>query len=292
MRYPTILKIAAFGFILVSCDSPKKTTNTNPPADNTQVAVAMPNDSLLVDLTALKDSGAFKQTEAIRVAADPVFMAAKNFKAVPLRAFLEQYTSVKNMDVAQTQLIFECEDGYNPSMPLEKIYSRKAYLAVADSDAPKGQDWVNAQKDGHEKVIAPFYVVYTDVAPKEYSFKWPYNLVRMKLVSASEETKAIFPHDDDTMVEGYGLFRVNCSTCHALNAVGGVMGPELNYPKNVTEYWKNNAELKAFIKNPTSYRHGCTMPAQSQLSDAAIDQILKYLTYMKAHKKAAGLGKT
>ena len=90
MRYPTILKIAAFGFILVSCNSPKKTTNTNPPADTAQVAVNTAFDSSMVDLTALKDSGAFKQTEAIRVAADPVFMAAKNFKAVPLRAFLEQ----------------------------------------------------------------------------------------------------------------------------------------------------------------------------------------------------------
>ena len=291
MRYPTIFKIVAIVFILMGCDSRKKTTNNNPPADTTQGAADIAFDSSMVDLTALKNSGAFKQTQDVRVAADPVFMSAKNFRAVPLRDFLEKYTTVENMEVAQTQLVFECEDGYNPSMPLQKIYSRRAYLAVADSDAPKGQDWVNAQKDGHEKVVAPFYVVYTDVAANEYSFKWPYNLVRMKLVSASDETKAIFPHDDDTMVEGYGLFRVNCSTCHALNAVGGVMGPELNYPKNVTEYWKNNAELKAFIKNPTSYRHGCTMPAQSQLSDAAIDQILKYLTYMKAHKKAVEINK-
>ncbi len=286
MRQFKFLSIACVLLALICCNPQKKQAvqQNRPPAG--AATVATPHDSLTVDLLALKDRGAFQKTVAVRVVADPVFMATKSFRAVPLRAFLEKYTSVENMDVAQTQLIFECGDGYNPSMPLKKIYARNAYLAVADMAAPKGQDWVNAVKDGHQKTIEPFYVVYTDVPPSDYSFKWPYNLVRMKLVSVSEETRAIFPHDDDTMVEGYGLFRTNCSTCHALNAVGGVMGPELNYPKNVTEYWKSNDDLKAFIKNPTSYRRGCTMPAQSQLTDAAIDQILKYLTYMKNHKKS------
>jgi hypothetical protein len=33
------------------------------------------------------------------------------------------------------------------------------------------------------------------------------------------------------------------------------MGPRLNYPKSVTEYWNKKA-IKAFILNPSSFRHG------------------------------------
>jgi hypothetical protein len=39
------------------------------------------------------------------------------------------------------QIIFECEDGYKPMMPLEKFLSAKSFLAISDVDAPEGELW-------------------------------------------------------------------------------------------------------------------------------------------------------
>jgi len=131
--------------------------------------------------------------------------------------------------------------------------------------------------------IAPFYIVYTDVPAKDVTFKWPYNLVKISLSAASKELAVLFPKDDDTQVKGFELFKVNCLTCHSLNKVGGKMGPELNYPKSVTEYWQVD-QIKQFVKAPTSFRNECKMPAVTHLTDKELDEIVNYLKYMAKHK--------
>jgi cytochrome c2 len=60
------------------------------------------------------------------------------------------------------------------------------------------------------------------------------------------------------------------------------MGPELNYPKSVTEYWKT-ADLQAFIVNPASYRNEVKMPNLGIKPEESAE-IVKYLTYMSKHK--------
>jgi cytochrome c2 len=51
----------------------------------------------------------------------------------------------------------------------------------------------------------------------------------------------------------------------------------------VTEYWQLH-DLKAFIRNPESYRYQSKMPAFSHFSDADIDAVLAYLQQMKQQK--------
>lgn len=274
-----IFNVFIFLILIIGCQT-KKT-------ERTATAIATPaekpsNDSLSIYLPDLKAQ--FPKAEAITVSEDPVFHQSKSYQAISLKTILEKFTRMKHLDIKQTQIVFECEDGYNPSMSLEMALSRKSYLAISDNDAPKGQDWVNAVKEGREMKIAPFYVVYTDVKPSEHDFKWPYNLVKISLVETAKEFAAIYPKDDDTVVKGFGLFQKNCMTCHSLNKVGGKMGPELNYPKNVTEYWRGDDDIKAFVKNPSSFRNDCKMPAVTHLSDKELDQILQYLHYMVKHK--------
>jgi len=60
------------------------------------------------------------------------------------------------------------------------------------------------------------------------------------------------------------------------------MGPELNYPKSVTEYWKTD-DLKAFIQSPASYRNDVKMPNLGIKPEEATE-IVKYLSYMSEHK--------
>lgn len=273
--------------LLVGCNSSSQKT-VQITGDSTAIAVAATavpvSDSLSVYLPDLKAKGMLTNAQTVRVADDPVFHGPKTFQAIPLRALLETHTKLKMLDANKLQIVFECEDGYNPSMPLSLVLGRKAYLAIRDADAPNGQDWITAVKDGQTKTVAPFYVIYDNVTPSEHDYKWPYNLVKISLVETDAALAAIYPHTDDTMVQGFGLFQKNCNICHALNGVGGVMGPELNYPKNVTEYWRSTDDIKAFVRQPTAYRNGCKMPAVTYLTDKELNEIIRYLTYIAGYK--------
>ncbi len=281
-----VLAALGLGIVLVGCNNSQTSDSQSATADSTVVdtaAVAAPKkDSLSVYLPDIKAS--LPEAQTVEVKDDPVFFKTKSYKAIPLQTVLDKFLpAYKSLNLKETQIVFECEDGYNPSMSLEKILNKKAYLAISDVDAPKGQDWVNPKKGDHEMKIAPFYVVYTDVPAKDVTFKWPYNLVKISLSAASKELAVLFPKDDDTQVKGFELFKVNCLTCHSLNKVGGKMGPELNYPKSVTEYWQVD-QIKQFVKAPTSFRNECKMPAVTHLTDKELDEIVNYLKYMAKHK--------
>ena len=60
------------------------------------------------------------------------------------------------------------------------------------------------------------------------------------------------------------------------------MGPELNVPKNVLEYW-SEAQVKAYVKNPSTFRYG-NMPPQPQLNDVDLDHLIAYLRAMQKAK--------
>ncbi|MGO4818602.1 c-type cytochrome [Flavobacterium sp. W22_SRS_FP1] len=91
------------------------------------------------------------------------------------------------------------------------------------------------------------------------------------------------PKDEEEAKIGFALFDKNCISCHAINKIGGSMGPELNYPKSVTEYW-DQEQLKKFIKNPASFRNGVKMPTIPNLTEKKIESIVYYLNYMANHK--------
>jgi cytochrome c2 len=266
---------------LICQQNSQKKTNTK---TFKQGQIAFSNsDSLTIDLVALQKQGKFQQTVVITVYDDPVYRSTKHYNALPLPGLLKTYTSIKNLKADQYQIIFECEDGYKPMMSLEKFLSLKSYIAVSDVDAPKGKLWSNIIKDGHPMKAAPFYLIYQGISTKDADFKWPYNLIKIHLVTNSQNVSLLFPKEDKKAQIGFELFEKNCVTCHAINKIGGNMGPELNYPKSVTEYW-DKKQLKEFIKNPASFRNGVKMPALPNLKEEDINEIIYYLNYMADHK--------
>jgi cytochrome c2 len=278
-------KIIAFTLLsalYASCNSSQKNANKES-LQNTKLAIeeVPASDSLTIDLLDLKDRGLLKATQIITIKSDPVYHKDKRFNALPLKDILEKYSSIKRMNVADLKVVFECEDGYKPEMPLEILLSVKAFLAISDVDAPKGRDWEMLLKNGQESKIEPFYVVYEVLSGDNVSYKWPYNLVKIHLAPLHENDEALKPKDISTLA-GYELFKNRCQTCHAINKIGGKMGPELNYPKSVTEYWKTD-DLKAFIQNPSNYRNNVKMPTLGIKIDEA-NEIVKYLSYMSKHK--------
>ena len=92
----------------------------------------------------------------------------------------------------------------------------------------------------------------------------------------------MFSIGNKELESGYNLFKYQCITCHAINEIGGTMGPELNYPKSITEYWKES-ELVAYIVNPASFRTKVKMPTIG-ISRQQSQEIVDYLKYMSEHK--------
>ncbi|NRS89050.1 cytochrome c2 [Flavobacterium sp. 7E] len=278
--YPKL--VALFLLLLASCQQNGKQNSVIKKDTITRI----PNqtlDSLSIDLVALQKEGKLKDTHVITVVDDPVYHSTKRYNALPLSQLLATYTTIKKLNPEKYQIVFECEDGYKPMMPLQKIMDSKAYVAVSDIDAPKGQLWSEIIKDGHQMKAAPFYLIYDGVPANATDYKWPYNLVKIKLVNNSLNIALIAPKDDPKAQAGFALFTKNCVTCHAINKIGGSMGPELNYPKSVTEYWKKD-QLKKFIQHPASFRNNVKMPTLTNITPRDIDQIIYYLEYMSKHK--------
>ena len=268
--------------LYISCDSSQKKSSK----DSLQVAKLAiedipTSDSLSIDLIELKRKGLLENTQVVIVKPDPVYHKNKRFNALPLKDIFEKYSLIKRMNAADLKVVFECEDGYKPEMPLEKLLSAKAYLAVSDADAPKGRAWEILMKNGKETKMEPFYVVYEGVSADDIAYKWPYNLVKIHFAPLHENDAALQPKDEAALA-GYELFKNRCQTCHSINKIGGKMGPELNYPKSVTEYWKTD-DLKAFIQNPAAYRNEVKMPNLGIKPEEATE-IVKYLSYMSEHK--------
>jgi len=268
--------------LYISCDSSQKKSSK----DSLQVAKLAiedipTSDSLSIDLVELNRKGLLENTQVVIVKPDPVYHKNKRFNALPLKDIFEKYSLIKRMNAADLKVVFECEDGYKPEMPLEKLLSAKAYLAVSDTDAPKGRAWEILMKNGKETKMEPFYVVYEGVSADDIAYKWPYNLVKIHFAPLHENDAALQPKDEAALA-GYELFKNRCQTCHSINKIGGKMGPELNYPKSVTEYWKTD-DLKAFIQNPAAYRNEVKMPNLGIKPEEATE-IVKYLSYMSEHK--------
>ena len=279
------VQFLCFGWLLIIGCNGKQSNSNNAQQIVVESASQSAIDCMSVDLRQLKAQHLLPQPSTVQVKQDPVFHTSKTYQAIDFKEFIEKFLPIyKHLDIAQTQLMFECEDGYNPTMSLQKILEKKAYIAIADADAPAGESWINPTKDAHEMKIAPFYFIYTDVDAKDVTFKWPYNLVKLSLIDASIEQMALYPHEDASLAKGYQLFKTNCLTCHSINKIGGKMGPELNYPKSVIEYWRHTDDIKAFVKAPTKYRNEAKMPAITHLTANDLDQIIGYLKYMAKHK--------
>lgn len=277
------LKLVALLFLtLASCQQQGKQQQIVP-KDTTTASTKQLTDTMTIDLLALQQEGLLKETRLVTVQDDPVYHSVKRYQAVALSSLLANYTTIKTIDPTAYQIVFECIDGYKPMMPLQKIMDSKAYVAVSDVDAPKGQLWSAIVKDGHQIKAAPFYLIYEGVAATASDYKWPYNLVKIHLVNNSENIALLTPKNDPKAQAGFDLFTKNCVTCHAINKIGGSMGPELNYPKSVTEYW-NKAQLKQFIQHPASFRNDVKMPMLTTITPKDIDQIVYYLEYMAKHK--------
>ncbi len=277
MLKPQIIFLSLFLFLFAckpSIDSDEKTT----PVEVTEEAIDETVPLLEINLAHAKEEGALSTTEIVNVSFDPVFKRAKKYEAIPLKPYLEKLITASNLDTANTEIIFLCKDGYNPGMPLSKVINNEPYLAIRDLDASEGKNWMDTLQGKWN----PFYLIWTNHSKGDKGYTWPYGLAHLQFKASDAAYKDAMPIDKE-MVAGFELYKEKCMKCHSMNMVGGVMGPEMNVPKNITEYWQV-ADIKAFVKNPYSYRYNSKMPPVAGLKDEELEVIMEYISYMKGQK--------
>ena len=218
----------------------------------------------------------------ITISRDPTYGKNKRYLAIKLTDYMEAAMDLKTIDVESATVMFMCSDGYRATMPLSRVLQADGWLAIRDLDAPQGRNWMR-QARGNDVKMSPSYLVWPDESRDQSGLAWPYGLTRIRVVHEDEFHKVAFP-DQAEHADGYYAFKAHCSTCHRINAAGGTLGPELNYPRNVTEYWRPE-EVQAFIRNPQSFRQGSRMPAMNELSDETINAIVDYLAHMAKQKR-------
>lgn len=193
----------------------------------------------------------------------------------------------------KTVWTFTALDGYKASIAVADVLQSgcKAFVAIEDLDRDEG--WEKIQQGKEWISPGPYYLVWQtpleDVTPN-VKLPWPYQMVQISIHQANEAQQKLFPDSNDkseSVTRGYKIFKQNCISCHSLNLEGGVLGPELNVPKNILEY-ENRPFLKDFIGDPSSFRARSKMPSFNKiLSTQQIEDVLDYLAWIGKHKEAA-----
>jgi cytochrome c551/c552 len=110
------------------------------------------------------------------------------------------------------------------------------------------------------------------------------------IVAQSNQTSEINSSTTSTVVSSKGeqLFKQNCASCHALDR--DLIGPALHGVAERGPWAEDKNNLKKWIRNPMSFisinayaknlkaKYGTPMPAQTQLSDADVEEVIGYIT--------------
>ena len=230
-------------------------------------------------------SSQLPKSQHVKVDHDPVYKKTKNYEAYPLAEILNKMPLAKAMKPEELVIVFTASDGYKVAMAYSDAMAEKGFIAFRDMDA-ENKKWQDFKFGKQAMTPAPYYLVWPKKGLDEWRYPWPFQLVSLSLEPAKTYYGDAAPvtNTDALVNKGFGLFSRYCIRCHSVNFAGGKVGPELNSPKNVTEYFKEQ-ELPKFILNATAYRGGTKMPSfEGILTADDVQAIISYLKQMKSEK--------
>lgn len=220
---------------------------------------------------------------------EPYEIAEVTFRALPANAVLD---AAYGPAWRQAQMLsLQALDGYVTTVPTSRFLEHKSWFAFARTD--RDAFTLDKKVPKVETVqLGPAYLIWdskNDPAMRvDGDYGWPYQLALIKTQTFAEAFPGLEPPEpvSPTALAGFHLFSRYCATCHALNGHGGKVGPELNQPHSVTEYWQPTW-LRRWIDNPQQIRANTAMPglpASVPNREQALDDILGYLRVMAGKK--------
>ena len=224
---------------------------------------------------------------SLSIETDP-FYKAKNsrFEGYAFDEVLAQIPGLSGIERGRHSLRFVCADGYRTTFPFAAVENGHGLLATAllDHKDKTGDPWAPKLRGKSEQTPAPYYLVWageTDLKARP----WPYQLVSIEVLVDDALAVALEPPLEARAEAGYQLFRTYCLACHTVNLQGGKMGPELNVPQNIFTY-RDDDQVRAFVRNPQSFRAASLMPPQ-MISNDKLEAIFAYLRAMEKRKVCA-----
>jgi len=225
----------------------------------------------------------------ITVENDPLFGKTQQYEGYPLQAILNFFESKANSEIA-----FIASDGYSVTIDPRTAPVERGLLAIRVFSSPDGKSFPDLKVGQEMQNPGPFILVWSGDYKELSKLPVPWGVVEIKLVDKSNYLSQAEPNPKTlkqlasqaavTQVKrGFNLFKDNCIKCHAVNMEGGRVGPELNVPLNITEYWRPLG-LAKMIKNPADVRWGSKMPPFPTLSEPDIADLISYLSAMRFQK--------
>ena len=183
---------------------------------------------------------------------------------------------------------FTALDGYQSIIPSSVIIKHNGLIALGEND----QRQFSLLNRSNAETIAPgpFFLVWENIqdvsARKEPWLSWPWQLTTIELTSFKREYPNSTPPSvsTDSVKSGFLAFRQHCIKCHTINGDGGNIGPELNYPVSVTEYWQSKWLIR-FIADPQSVRANSKMIGFYRDVENRKELIVDIIEYLKAMTK-------
>jgi len=216
--------------------------------------------------------------------------ATKSYVGLDLGALLKKQGATLTDDQLVT---FVCNDGFRSRMSASMLKKGKAVLAWGEVDANEKVAPLANVTLSSGKVVdpGPLYVVWEEAATElTYPNGWPFGVVGIELEKGKNPLDRIDPNllaGDDDAKRGYAVFARICISCHTVNGIGGAIGPELNQPVNVTEYFAEPF-LQRYIRDWTQVRKPRGDERMPRLIDmVSVDDaeaVVRYLRFMKQHK--------
>ncbi|MEL7121269.1 MAG: cytochrome c [Bacteroidota bacterium] len=237
-----------------------------------------PNIATLPMEFELSDLNAMVKDTTVNISYDFVFKKPMTFKGFSINQVFDQLNIVGNEKDDKIEVTFVCKDGYAPSILLSDLRGHEGYVTI------QNEGELNMWPDSMRKNISPYYLTWQN-ENENSKLIYPYGAVSIKIDYADNNYVASYPealHDNEQFTAGFQLFKEKCIKCHSMNLEGGILGPELNFPKNITEY-REKAYMYEFISNPQSFRYNSKMSAV-KLTDEEFDLVYNYIATMKEHK--------
>lgn len=209
------------------------------------------------------------------------------------------YTSIRLCDLLKPYQIeptdmleFISADKFSVLIPARKVMTCNKNSAIGYLAVEPTKKWP-LLKNGTNTTAGPFDVIWINPEKSYISNEyWAWSVIKITVHKKLDPN--IFMSRPDTkdvhIQRGFDVYISHCAGCHSINNVGkGVIGPDLNIPKNPVEYYPNDVTLKKFIRDPQSVRKiendRMSGSGEDFLNNADLDDLISYFHYMVKHKK-------
>ena len=236
------------------------------------------------DLAALEDAGAFQYLEKrdVRGEDDPLYKSGpRRFHGYALSEILALLDGFSDFSAKSHKMVWVCEDGYRTTYDFDAIIGGIGVLAIGLSER-EGYAWESYTRGKMTLSPAPFYLVWEGEGADNRR-PWPYQLTKLQVVSSERVAMRLETPDPHLHGEGEGLYKKHCMSCHSMNLIGGLMGPEMNVPRNILEY-RSEADFIAFASDPQAFRTRSPMPKMRYLGEDKLKKITGYVRSMSVRK--------